>query len=136
MNHEFGNIGRRLPYDLPEHRLEALHERILRNTAARPAPAARTRRLYLAAGVSVAAALLATGILVSGHLSHRAEAPLPDIEQMLATTPTETLQQAAAENYDDILYNQQLKNSMRYETTPHFSLRAPLRPRRQGRARR
>lgn len=58
MNHEFGNIGRRLPYDLPEHRLEALHERILRNTAARPAPAARTRRLYLAAGVSVAAALL------------------------------------------------------------------------------
>ena len=28
MNHEFGNIGRRLPYDLPEHRLEALHERI------------------------------------------------------------------------------------------------------------
>ena len=32
MNHEFGNIGRRLPYDLPEHRLEALHERILRNT--------------------------------------------------------------------------------------------------------
>ena len=42
MNHEFGNIGRRLPYDLPEHRLEALHERILRNTAARPAPAART----------------------------------------------------------------------------------------------
>ena len=102
MNHEFGNIGRRLPYDLPEHRLEALHERILRNTAA------RTRRLYLAAGVSVAAALLATGILLSGHLSHRAEAPLPDIEQMLATTPTETLQQAAAENYDDILYNQQL----------------------------
>ena len=101
MNHEFGNIGRRLPYDLPEHRLEALHERILRNTAARPAPAARTRRLYLAAGVSVAAALLATGILLS-------EAPLPDIEQMLATTPTETLQQAAAENYDDILYNQQL----------------------------
>ena len=108
MNHEFGNIGRRLPYDLPEHRLEALHERILRNRAARPAPAARTRRLYLAAGVSVAAALLATGILVSGHLSHRAEAPLPDIEQMLSTTPTETLQQAAAENYDDILYNQQL----------------------------
>ena len=27
---------------------------------------------------------------------------------VLATTPTETLQQAAAENYDDILYNQQL----------------------------
>ena len=58
--------------------------------------------------MSVAAALLATGILLSGHLSHRAEAPLPDIEQMLTTTPTETLQQAAAENYDDILYNQQL----------------------------
>lgn len=104
MNHEFGNIGRRLPYDLPEHRLEALHERILRNTAARPAPAGFTWRR----GLGVAAALLATGILLSGHLSHRAEAPLPDIEQMLATAPTETLQQAAAENYDDILYNQQL----------------------------
>lgn len=107
MNHEFGNIGRRLPYDLPEHRLEALHERILRNTAH-----GRTRCPHppaLPGGrVSVAAALLATGILLSGHLSHRAEAPLPDIEQMLATTPTETLQQAAAENYDDILYNQQL----------------------------
>ena len=58
--------------------------------------------------MGVAAALLAPRTPLPGHLSHRAEAPLPDIEQMLATTPTETLQQAAAENYDDILYNQQL----------------------------
>lgn len=107
MNHEFENIGKRLPYGLPAQNLEALHERILSRMAARPAPGARARRLYLAAGVSAAAALLATGILVSQYHS-RTKAPLPDIEQLLATAPAETLQQAAAENYDDILYNQQL----------------------------
>ena len=40
--------------------------------------------------------------------TRRADTPAPDLEQMLATTPAETLRQAAAENYDDILYNQQL----------------------------
>ena len=109
MNHEFENIGRQLPYNLPPQGLERLHERILNHTTARPVPAPRPARLlYLAAGVTAAAVILAAGILATGSRSHKADAAAPDIEQMLATTPTETLQQAAAENYDDIFYNQQL----------------------------
>lgn len=108
MNHEFENIGRRLPYELPAQGLEALQERIRSHTTARPLPTHRTRRLCLLTAVTAAAALLAAGILLTEHRSHRTAAPAPDIEQMLANAPTETLQQAAAENYDDILYNQQL----------------------------
>lgn len=109
MNHEFENIGRQLPYNLPPQGFEALHERIRSHTTAQPARVrTATRRLYLAAGATAAAVLLAAGILVTEYRGHKAVAPAPDIEQMLATAPTETLQQAAAENYDDILYNQQL----------------------------
>ena len=52
--------------------------------------------------------MLIAGLLVTEYRSRRADVPVPDLEQMLATTPAETLRQAAAENYDDILYNQQL----------------------------
>ena len=48
------------------------------------------------------------GLLVTEYRTRRADTPAPDLEQMLATTPAEPLRQAAAENYDDILYNQQL----------------------------
>lgn len=109
MNHELENIGRRLPYNLPPQGLDALQERIRNHTTARTAPMrSASRRLYLAAGTTAAALLFAAGILVSEHRGNKAAVPAPDIEQMLATAPTETLQQAAAENYDDILYNQQL----------------------------
>ena len=54
------------------------------------------------------AAVLVMGPLVTEYRTRRADTPAPDLEQMLATTPAETLRQAAAENYDDILYNQQL----------------------------
>ena len=56
----------------------------------------------------LAAAVLVMGLLVTEYRTRRADTPAPDLEQMLATTPAETLRQAAAENYDDILYNQQL----------------------------
>ena len=57
---------------------------------------------------AAAAAVLVMGLLVTEYRTRRADTPAPDLEQMLATTPAETLRQAAAENYDDILYNQQL----------------------------
>ena len=107
MNHEFENIGREMPYELPAQSLETLHGRILSRTTERAVPRLRPRRLCLAAAVTAAAAMLA-GVLVAEYRSGTTDVPSPDLEQMLATTPAETLRQAAAENYDDILYNQQL----------------------------
>ncbi|WP_295935522.1 hypothetical protein [uncultured Alistipes sp.] len=111
MNHEFENIGRELPYHLPEHNLDALRERIRTQTTARAAEPVRrpaARRIYLTvAGVAAACTLIA-GLLVSQYHDYKARAPAPDFEQMLSTAPAETLHQAAAENYDDIIYNQQL----------------------------
>lgn len=108
MNHDFENIGRKLPYHLPPQSLETLHERIRSRTTARPAPAPRrARRIYLTAAATAAAALLIAGLVLTQYRGS-AGTPAPDLEQMLATTPAETLRQAAAENYDDILYIQQL----------------------------
>ena len=117
MNREFENSGREMPYRIPPQSLEALHERILSRTSRRPASPPRTVRRYCltaaAAGAPLlrrrcAAAVLVMGLLVTEYRTRRADTPAPDLEQMLATTPAETLRQAAAENYDDILYNQQL----------------------------
>lgn len=57
-----------------------------------------------AAGVAVVMAGLVT--IVRWH--RPAERQLPDLDRLLTTASTETLQQAAAENYDDIFFNQQL----------------------------
>lgn len=106
MNREFENIGREMPYRIPPQDLEALHERILSQTSRRPAPRPRTaRRYYLAAA---AAAVFIAGLIATEYRARRTDPPAPDLDRMLATTPAETLRQAAAENYDDILYNQQL----------------------------
>ena len=107
MNREFENSGREMPYRLPPQSLEALHERILSRTSRRPASPPRTVRRYCLTAAA-AAAVLVMGLLVTEYRTRRADTPAPDLEQMLATTPAETLRQAAAENYDDILYNQQL----------------------------
>lgn len=107
MNREFENSGRKMPYRVPPQSLEALHERILSHTARRPASRPRTVRRYCLTAAATATVLIA-GLLVTEYRSRRADVPVPDLEQMLATTPAETLRQAAAENYDDILYNQQL----------------------------
>lgn len=92
---------------IPPQSLEALHERILSRTSRRPASSPRTVRRYCLTAAA-AAAVLVMGLLVTEYRTRRADTPAPDLEQMLATTPAETLRQAAAENYDDILYNQQL----------------------------
>lgn len=109
MNHEFENIGREMPYRVPPQSLEALHERIRRHTTERRAARPLTLRRYrLTAAATAAAAVLVAGVIVTRYRVRQADLPAPDLEQMLATTPAETLRQAAAENYDDILYNQQL----------------------------
>lgn len=108
MNHEFENIGREMPYRVPAQSLEALHGRILDRTSRRPASRPRTVRGYYLTAAAAAAAVLIAGLVATEYRTRRADAPAPDLEQMLATTPAETLRQAAAENYDDILYNQQL----------------------------
>lgn len=58
----------------------------------------------VAAGVAVVVAGLVT--IVRWH--RPAERQLPDLDRLLTTASAETLQQAAAENYDDIFFNQQL----------------------------
>lgn len=103
---EFRNADRSLPYELPSGSLEALHARIRRQTAERPAAVRRGLRVRYA--IPAAAAVL---LVVAGALSfvlRQSPEPTPDIDLILASVPAETLRQAAAENYDDILYNQHL----------------------------
>lgn len=105
---EFEHIGRKLPYDLSPQQFDALKERIRRRTTARQEPTLARRRTYRLSLLATAAAVVmfAVGLFVA----ELREQPQPgaNIEQMLQTASAETLQQAAAENYDDILFNQQL----------------------------
>ena len=117
MNPVIDNNDRRLPYELSEERFEALHDRIRGQIARRAAatgtvgcPAAGRNRtegpvrrslLRVSLGFAVAA-VVAAGIVTAHRLRQ------PGIEGLLSTASAETLQQAAAENYDDIFYNQQL----------------------------
>lgn len=123
MNPMIENNDRRLPYELSEERFEALHDRIreriaaraaatdsaARSTAARNPAAALVRRSLLRVSLGVAAAAVLLAAVVTAHrLRQPAVTGGADIESLLSTASAETLQQAAAENYDDIFYNQQL----------------------------
>lgn len=96
-------IERRMPYR--DRDLGALRERILRQTvlAERSAPLFPVRRLCIAG----AAALLLAGI-VAGVCLERRTGARADLDALLRTASDETVRQAAALNYDDILYEQQL----------------------------
>lgn len=60
-------------------------------------------------GVAAAGVAMVMAGLVTIIRWHRpAERQLPDLDRLLTTASAETLQQAAAENYDDIFFNQQL----------------------------
>lgn len=98
-------IVRNLPYTLPEGSLDRMRERILTQTvgAGQHRRSVRLRRLYIA---GAAAVLLAGAIL--GLCLERRTLNGPDLDALLNTASTETLRQAAALNYDDILYDQQL----------------------------
>lgn len=103
---ELEKAARQMPY--PEPDLAPLHRRIRSATtlrAQRPAP--WRRRLTLAA-VPAAAALVLAGVVLLGRPHPAESAPSADFEALLASASAEVLSDAAAANYDDILYNQQL----------------------------
>lgn len=119
MNPMIENNDRRLPYALSEERFEALHDRIRERIAARAAaesPSALSaapsdgpvRRVLLRVSLGVAAAAVLLAAVVTAHRLRQPVAAEPGIEVLLSTASAETLQRAAAENYDDIFYNQQL----------------------------
>ena len=122
MNPVIDNNDRRLPYELSEERFEALHDRIRERIAARAAAtdsadrsiaarnpdAAPVRRSLLRVSLGFAVATVVAAGIVTVHRLRQPVAAEPGIEGLLSTASAETLQQAAAENYDDIFYNQQL----------------------------
>lgn len=93
-----------MPYRTPEAAFDALHGRIRRAAADRRTAPHRRTVLVAAGALAGAAALAGIGLFAFGGRT----APAPDIEQLLATAPVEVVMQAAAANYDDILYIQQL----------------------------
>lgn len=64
------------------------------------------RRVLRAAVPAAAAALLVAGLFVVA--AHREAPHERELDELLATASAETVARAAAENYDDILYDQQL----------------------------
>lgn len=122
MNPMIENNDRRLPYELSEERFETLHDRIreriaaraaatdsaARSIAARNPAAAPVRRSLLGASLGFAAAAVVVAGIVTVCRLRQPVAAEPGIEVLLSTASAETLQRAAAENYDDIFYNQQL----------------------------
>ena len=92
-------------YRIPPQSLESADERILSRTSA-----ARyhlpDRPQILPDGSRRGCRVSSWACSVTEYRTRRVDTPAPDLEQqMLATTPAEQLRQAAAENYDDILYN-------------------------------
>ncbi len=120
MKDDFENIGRKMPYGLPAGEFDALHDRIRERIAAQDArgrertgrgAAGALRNIALQRSVlwlGLAAVLLVAGVATLYRLRTPVPEAVPDLEQLLTTASTETLRQAAAENYDDIFYNQQL----------------------------
>lgn len=113
----FDQIGKKLPYAPPPQGFAAVRERLsgrldahaaLQNAAATRSPVrpqrTTVRRMSLA--LTAAVVLLGTAVLLFEE-RQRPESP-SDLEELIATAPAETVRQAAAECYDEILFNQQL----------------------------
>ena len=107
MNAPLDTFGKRTPYGSAPERLDALHDRIRRQTILR-GRAPRRMTLRMACTAAAAAAVVAVGAVALVRLHGRTSRPVPDIDALLRSASAETLRQAAAENYDDILYDQQL----------------------------
>ena len=121
MNEPFETNDRRMPYEFSEAAFEALHARIGRRLDAvaravlhscreeRPGLRRIAARPLLRWGIAAAgAAVVVAGVVLALRLQRPAADGHSDFNGLLSTAPAETLQQAAAENYDDILFNQQL----------------------------
>lgn len=113
MNRPLETNDRRMPYELSEAAFEALHARIGRRLDAADADRPGLRRAVAArpllrwGAVAAGAAVVVAGVVLALRL-HRPADGRSDFDGLLSTASAETLQQAAAENYDDILFNQQL----------------------------
>lgn len=135
VNYDREPAGRRASFDLPElgdADFEALRARIRLATTDRAAggcaaagrgaaggpsvrrrpdgrpirPIRPMRRVLRAAVPAAAAALLVAGLFVVA--AHREAPHERELDELLATASAETVARAAAENYDDILYDPQL----------------------------
>lgn len=113
MKKPFETNDRRMPYEFSEAAFEALHARIGRRLDAadveRPGLRRTAARPMLRWGIAAAgAAVVVACVVLALRLQRPAADEHSDFNGLLSTAPAETLQQAAAENYDDILFNQQL----------------------------
>ncbi|MEG2240664.1 MAG: hypothetical protein RSC12_06095 [Alistipes sp.] len=97
-----------LPYIVSKEQLEELRDRIRRSTTRQP-EGIRTRPLSgRITWAAAAVAVVAVGVLFVGQrYLHPAPEPV-DFEQQLSQTSADVLHQAAENNYDDIIFSQQL----------------------------
>lgn len=105
---DFDNKYKRMPYPSEAERIEALRRRCLERTVGAPNRRPRMVRLGRIAVATAAAAVVGVCVLL---LSQRepSGAPLrPTFDELLSAAPSDALQRAAAENYDDMLYNDHL----------------------------
>lgn len=101
---------RRMPYELPEEQFTTMREQIRRHTTGRGNQPSAMRRPQIRIALAAAAVVIVAGagLLLTELRSPHPRSETADLEQMLSTAPTETIRQAAAENYDAIIYDQQL----------------------------
>lgn len=106
---EFNEKYRRMPYEVSPGQLDALRNRSIALTTGTTSTRRRGRaRIAWTAALATVAAVVVTGIaLLAGRYSDRTPEH-PTYEQLLSSAPAGVLQRAAAENYDDLLYNQEL----------------------------
>lgn len=108
---EFDEKYRRMPYPASPVQMEALRAATLARISAATSPTRRggvrvSRAVALAAAAAVAVAVGIT-LCCLREPARRPPAP-PTYEQLLSSAPADLLRRAAAENHDDLLYNQEL----------------------------
>lgn len=113
MEHEFERIGRRTPYpEVSAEQIVSLERRCREAVAHRrdagPADMPRRRTALLSAAVAGMAAAIAVGCFLLAAPKER-ETPTTgecEIDRLLSTMSSETIQSLAATNYDDIVFSQ------------------------------
>lgn len=106
---ELENIGREMPYTITPEQYQGLRERIRVGTTGRAERRAITsRRGWLAVACAAAVVAVVAGVFFAGRQTLPEARPEAGLDQLIRTASDQTLQQAAAKNYDDILFNQQL----------------------------
>lgn len=105
---DFDEKYRRMPYPSEAEEIEALRRRCLERTVCAPRRPALTLRLARIAVATAAAAVVAVCALLLSQREPDRTPLRPTFDQLLTAAPSDALQRAAAENYDDMLYNEYL----------------------------